>query len=406
MTTPTEENVQQWVERGGPAELCDIRNAMAELWRRGLITLTRTESGDFRGRIGCEAVALEVPIRVDLKFGRTWGDAKHTWGELIPEHEPRSTKINGTKLQVGATSMPAPINIPQTTDDGFGESQIPLAALIGEPLVEGKMCCPFHDERTPSLHVYSDHFHCFGCGAHGDHIDWLMEVKGLDRKEARQVIATWDGPVIRPVRNDKDANRANALRIWNNAKPLAGTLGAQYLAEHRQIDLAALPDTIGEALRFHPRCPFNGTGYPCLIALMRDAVTDTPTGIQRIALAPDASKIKRQMLGPSGVVKLWPAGAQLIVGEGIETVLAAATRITHHGAPLRPAWSALSSDALGKLPVISGVERLIVLADNDTNNTGQEAAEACRLRWRDAGREVICLMPEKPGTDFNDLVRA
>ena len=48
-------------------------------------------------------------------------------------------------------------------------------------------------------------------------------------------------------------------------------------------------------------------------------------------------------------MKLWPAGAQLIVGEGIETVLAAATRISHRGAPLRPAWSAVSSGALGQL---------------------------------------------------------
>ena len=35
------------------------------------------------------------------------------------------------------------------------------------------------------------------------------------------------------------------------------------------------------------------------------------------------------MLGRAGVVKLWPAGSQLVVGEGIETVLAAATRIPY-----------------------------------------------------------------------------
>src|SRR3990167_7896713 len=29
------------------------------------------------------------------------------------------------------------------------------------------VCCPFHQERTPSLALYSDHYHCFSCGAHG-----------------------------------------------------------------------------------------------------------------------------------------------------------------------------------------------------------------------------------------------
>ena len=40
----------------------------------------------------------------------------------------------------------------------------------------GFMRCPFHADRTPSLKLYGDHFHCFGCGAHGDVIDltaWL-----------------------------------------------------------------------------------------------------------------------------------------------------------------------------------------------------------------------------------------
>ena len=32
--------------------------------------------------LACEAVKLEVPMRVDIKYGRSWGDAKHTWEEL------------------------------------------------------------------------------------------------------------------------------------------------------------------------------------------------------------------------------------------------------------------------------------------------------------------------------------
>ena len=54
--------------------------------------------------------------------------------------------------------------------------------------------------------------------------------------------------------------------------------------------------------------------------------------------------------------------------------------------------------------MIDGVERLIVLADNDANNAGADAAETCKRRWLEAGRRVALLMPDRPGTDFNDIV--
>ncbi len=50
----------------------------------------------------------------------------------------------------------------------------------------GKSLCPFHDERTPSfiLNQKKQTFHCFGCGAHGDAITFVMKLKGLSFKEA------------------------------------------------------------------------------------------------------------------------------------------------------------------------------------------------------------------------------
>ena len=79
-------------------------------------------------------------------------------------------------------------------------------------------------------------------------------------------------------------------------------------------------------------------------------ITGQPTGIHRIALTADAQKIDRMMLGPAGVVQLWPAGKQLVIGEGLETVLAAATRLPYRGEPLRPAWATLSDGALAGFP--------------------------------------------------------
>lgn len=47
-------------------------------------------------------------------------------------------------------------------------------------------CCPFHKEKTPSFYVYEDegHYHCYGCKAHGDVFDILMEKKGYSFVEA------------------------------------------------------------------------------------------------------------------------------------------------------------------------------------------------------------------------------
>jgi hypothetical protein len=175
----------------------------------------------------------------------------------------------------------------------------------------------------------------------------------------------------------------------------------RYLADTRRIDLAALPANIDAVLRFHSCCVFGpGTRHPCLLALMRNPCTDAITGIHRIALSSSAQKIERRMLGRTGVVKLWPPGPQLVVAEGLETTLAGATRIEYRSAPLRPAWAALAAIPLGQFPLIPGVERLIVLVDDDPER--KTAAARCSERWTSAGRTVVYLTPKQRGFDFND----
>jgi putative DNA primase/helicase len=104
-------------------------------------------------------------------------------------------------------------------------------------------------------------------------------------------------------------------------------------------------------------------------------------------------------------VQLWPSGTRLVVGEGTETVLAAALHLTHRGEPLQPAWAALSSDGLARLPLIAGVEQLIILVDNDLNQVGQAKADQCAGHWQRAGRRVQKLMPKQTGWDFNDVLK-
>ncbi len=74
-------------------------------------------------------------------------------------------------------------------------ARTPLSALIGRRVRlarsgrNWKGNCPFHQEHTPSFYVYDDHFHCFGCGAHGDAVGFVMQTQGLDFREAVDLLA-------------------------------------------------------------------------------------------------------------------------------------------------------------------------------------------------------------------------
>src|ERR1700689_298604 len=71
----------------------------------------------------------------------------------------------------------------------------PIATVIGRTVKltrsgrERKGCCPFHGEKTPSFYVYDDHYHCFGCGAHGDAVGFVMQGQGASFMEAVEILA-------------------------------------------------------------------------------------------------------------------------------------------------------------------------------------------------------------------------
>ena len=53
----------------------------------------------------------------------------------------------------------------------------------------GMACCPFHDDKSPSLKVYDDHFYCFGCGATGDCTGFVAKLFGLRQIDAAKKIS-------------------------------------------------------------------------------------------------------------------------------------------------------------------------------------------------------------------------
>ena len=51
------------------------------------------------------------------------------------------------------------------------------------------VCCPFHNDRTPSMKLNEDYFYCFGCGATGDVIDFVARLFNLSSYDAAKKLA-------------------------------------------------------------------------------------------------------------------------------------------------------------------------------------------------------------------------
>src|SRR5262249_55283459 len=129
-------------------------------------------------------------------------------------------------------------------------------------------------------------------------------------------------------------------------------------------------------------------------------------GVHRTYLDRDVTGVWRRRdrasLGPvsGGAVRLAPAAGTLLIGEGIETCLAAMQ------ATAQPAWAALSTSGLVALVLPPIVRTVIILADHDVNGAGQHAARIAETRWRREGRRVSVWMSPQPGEDANDCLLA
>jgi hypothetical protein len=248
-------------------------------------------------------------------------------------------------------------------------------------------------------------YHCARCGEHGHVTERRRQGRPVDREALAPKLRENPRPMVKPQASD-ETRTARALQWWNEARSIRGTLAEQYLKCERGIHV--LPPDVDDVLRFHPRVPFGPEYFPSMLALVRNITTDQPQAIIRTAISTCAEKLDRKALGPTrdGAVKLWPndrVEQGLVIGEGVETVLAAAS-MQHRGTLLQPAWSLIDAGHIAHFPVLAGVEALTILADHDANGVGQRAAHACAEHWAEAGREAFVLTPDDLDADFNDLV--
>lgn len=93
---------------------------------------------------------------------------------------------------------------------------MPISAVIGKRIPvrkhgrEFQALCPFHKEKSPSFTINDDKafYHCFGCGAHGDAINFIREYEGISYREAIERLASEAGvPLPAPTREESERER-------------------------------------------------------------------------------------------------------------------------------------------------------------------------------------------------------
>lgn len=266
-------------------------------------------------------------------------------------------------------------------------------------------CCPFHADRSPSFTIFDggQRFHCFGCGATGDVLDFVQRAYRVNLPEAARILAGGDVPKVNlpAAREFSEAGKGQdygkaARSIWSRAKPVAETTGEAYL-RFRGILPPFPPDIRFLAL------PCDNLGpLPCLVLAVRD-VDGEVTGIQRIFLAHDgqgkaAIATPKRSLGKvkGGAIRMGDLeGANtLTVCEGPEDGLSLLAML---GGPV---WVAAGTTFLPAMQFPPEVRSILIGADNDP--AGQVAAEKAAHAFTDRGLTVRIIRPIAWAKDFND----
>ncbi len=281
---------------------------------------------------------------------------------------------------------------------------------------EWKGCCPFHPDKSPSLTVYADdrRFQCFGCGAQGDVIDFVMRAYNVRIREA---IGMLDGGALRELEQQRAPAKAKAdmrpiaQRIVNESVPIEGTPAAIYLRS-RGITMN-LPHTLRFARLAPPKIQgngllaANGPGLlPTLVAIVTDAAGKL-VGLQRTYLTEDGRKAHtkptdtdrkpkvKYSLGNvvGGSIQIGPPAASILVTEGLEDGLTLAQALG------RSVWVAAGTAMMPQM-TFSAVTRAVVIgADGDA--AGDVAAMKAAEAFAKSGLATRIMRPTPPFKDFN-----
>lgn len=284
------------------------------------------------------------------------------------------------------------------------------------------ICC-FHSERSPSLTVIDQRgfYHCFGCGAHGDAISFLMQAEGMSFRQAIETLTGDAFPVVpeeeRAKRKEQEQQElaqrvAEGRAIWSRAVPAPGT-PAEVYARSRGIEIE-LPGTVRFVMT--PRWRDRETGevgrdHPAMVCALQD-VTGAVVGVQCVFLM-DGGKRKFERIREDGkkapakltfgqvvgsALRLGPRQPHLIVCEGPEDGLTLTQQL-----PGKTVWVSCGTAMLSRLEYPPGVQSVCFAGDN--NDAGRLAVSQARDAALSRGLRVSEVYPRRRFKDWNDELR-
>jgi DNA primase len=166
---------------------------------------------------------------------------------------------------------------------------VPISSVIGQRVTWDRRktnaargdwwaCCPFHGEKSPSFHCEDKkgRYHCFGCGASGDHFRFLTEHDGLNFPEAVERIAEMAG-VPMPARDPE--------------------------AEKRDEQRASLQDVMELATKFFQDQLQSAAGAKARAYLRDRGLSSATQQSFRLGYAPDSRNALKEFLALKGVTK-------------------------------------------------------------------------------------------------------
>ncbi|MHB1286479.1 MAG: DUF7146 domain-containing protein, partial [Leptospirales bacterium] len=264
--------------------------------------------------------------------------------------------------------------------------------------------CPVHGDKRPSLSIRAGE-------------DGKILVKCFSGCDGREILTTLremgllDGKTpSRPIPQAPTAkDRTDILdRLWNESNEV-GVIAARYLAG-RGITLDKWPSDLREhpSLAVYEDGKPTGQRFPALLAVIRNEI-GRPAGFHITFLKEDGADkadipTQRKMIGVSegstrgGCIHLMePQDGQIGLGEGLESTLSASILTGISG------WSALTAGGVERAILPPEIRKVVIFADRDRAGL-KTAALACE-RLRGEGREAEILAPERPGLDFNDVLK-
>lgn len=283
------------------------------------------------------------------------------------------------------------------------------AALGGDLYCGGRRAsvpAPGHSaaDRSVSLLLNGDRVvvHSFGEATWPAIRDHLRRLGLIDQRGRILSSGGLPGAGQAEVRPDRLQRRATAAALWDGAGPLGRATPSRRYLQSRAI--RQNPEGIG-ALRHHPAAPVavfrpTGSAQPALLAAIT-APDEAFTAVELVYLTAsgrrdDRLRPSRKTVGvlpPGSAVRLGPAEPEMLVGEGIVTVLSASERFG-----LSP-WALLAANNLAAWRPPTGTTRVMIAADRGL--AGETAAARLGAALANRGVSGRIVFPPGRADDWN-----